>query len=204
MRDKIAVIGANGNMGSRYMRILSSIPSVKPIGLDIGDKWDVEGLDGAIIASPTALHVAHIRALFEADPDMPILCEKPITPDLEELDELLEKPITLRMVNQYKYALDLTSFEPEDHNHTYYNYYCTGNDGLLWDCINIIGLAEGTVSINNDSPYWMCAINGKPLSLQDVNAGYIADVVDWVEYGDNNHDYIKDAHRKVACLQGSL
>lgn len=79
---------------------------------------------------------------------------------------------------------------------TWYNYFKTGNDGLLWDCINIIGTARGPYFIKNDSLIWDCQINGWPIDLRDMDQAYIWNLQDWVK-GWRNKDYILPTHLKV-------
>jgi hypothetical protein len=100
------------------------------------------------------------------------------------------------MVNQYNWI------SPKNTNkNTHYDFFKTGGDGLYWDCINVIGLANGLVEINNTSPIWSCAINGKSLSLFDVDISYIHMIEDWLLRPFSNWDYAVAAHKKVAEME---
>lgn len=191
MTKKIAVLGCKGNMGRRYTAILKLLGHMS-IGVDIDTPGILSGIDGAIVATPTHTHFSLITDLIGLD--IPILCEKPISKNYEEIlavcaiDEL-----NLRMINQYE-MYDI----PDNYGgKTYYNYFKTGSDGLLWDCINIIGLAKGDVDIKNDSPIWDCFINGFRLDLGDMDEAYIANIEDWLLKFDSNKKYILHSHTTV-------
>jgi hypothetical protein len=202
MRENVAVIGSGGNMGQRYMRILDTIPYVNaiPVEVDEWSKLDGVELGGAIIATPTNTHLKCISDLCAIDGLMPILCEKPIATSWELAEEAFSGAPHLRMLNQYKAAMELTELSQTPDTHTYYDYFRTGSDGLYWDCINIIGMADSTLSIGNSSPVWKCAINGQPLNLGDIDAGYLHEVADWIKYGEGNRDYALEAHQRVEWL----
>jgi len=192
---KIAVIGAKGNMGQRYCLILEKYCSCEVVKYDIDSLLlfdDITKCDGFIIATPTDHHFEMIKILQGFN--KPIFCEKPITKDVDALKSLLESDIDLSMINQYEFITD-----KEAEGDTYYNYFKTGNDGLYWDCINIIGLAKGNVTIANDSLIWDCKINGQRLSINKMDYGYIRNIVAWVK-GWRNKDYILGAHKKVVEL----
>jgi hypothetical protein len=94
------------------------------------------------------------------------------------------------MVNQYKYLSGSGGV-------TYYDFYNTGKDGLEWDCLNIIGMArQQRAFINNKSPIWKCCINGKKLSLDDVNQAYVEMIKDWLENQEPDYDYLIESHRR--------
>ena len=176
------------------------MPSVETLLFDLGDAIPGGLIDGAVVATPTGTHIEVIRDLVSMNPEIHIHCEKPIALCSKEAEEAFAMAPNLRMVNQYKFAAALTDLSQESNDATYYDYFRTGKDGLYWDCINIVGLAESTVTVSNKSPLWRCSINGQPLSLQDIDAGYIADVADWVEDGGTNLEYAIEAHRKVEWL----
>lgn len=190
----VFIAGIMGNMGSRYMKILSQMPKLNIYG------WDREvsfvqqaefcrqkNVDRIIIATPTSTHVDALNLFTSICPHIPILCEKPIA--RQALDG---SPDNLTMVNQYAYLVD-----PDSIGKTYYNYWKTGNDGLYWDCINIIGMANGDVEVKADSPIWQCQINGKQLSLADMDQAYVDMIEDWVKEPIPNGDYIDHAHMAV-------
>jgi hypothetical protein len=188
--NNIAIIGSKGNMGRRYRAILDYL-QIEVQGLDVGDKLDsldYEIADGFIVASPTFTHEFFLNHLGQYG--KPILCEKPIL--IGELDPKFKYRELVRMVNQYEYLID--KYWSGD---TYYNYYKSGGDGLAWDTINILGLSKKRPELKNDSPIWKCQINGKPLSLADMDSAYIKMVMDWTKNKKSNWEYAVEAHRKV-------
>lgn len=182
-------------MGRRYQAILKNA-NIDMSGHDLGivSKTRLEDATGFIIATPTSTHISEIEKLLPYE--KPILCEKPLTRDLEVLDNFYQKHggdlYHLTMVNQYAY---LNPQETE--GKTLYNYWNTGKDGLYWDCINIIGLARKSVRLYNNSPVWHCTLNGRKLSIEKMDYAYMAMVKDWVRQPLTNIDYAMNAHYKA-------
>jgi len=196
MMKKIAVIGANGNMGRRYAMILEQFTDCEVVRIDWENRYKRDGhdCDGFIIATPTKCHLDDIQ--YYSHYDKPILCEKPITKDIDDLKEILDLPdLDLSMINQYHFLEDRMGPIPGILP-TFYNYFKTGNDSLFWDCINIIGTARGSFDIKNDSLVWECQINGWPIDLRDMDEAYIWNIQDWVK-GWRNKEYILPTHLKV-------
>lgn len=194
---KPLILGANGNMGLRYQAILKHL-GVSYAAVDDGDEVPAD-FDGVLIATPTALHRAHIDSFAAAG--VPILCEKPIATNMADVTAVIntcEKHGTcLAMVDQYA---ELTEYGTGP---TSYNYFRHGADGMYWDCINIIGHARGTVSIKETSPIWTCTINGHPLSLADMDMAYVSMIRHWLDTPRERLDYIYRAHSRVANLVGA-
>lgn len=214
---KILIVGNLGNMGRRYQLICESLGCEvtgwdTAIGKGIeGRRYSLDQYAGVIIATPTCTHLNVIEGYAGK---LPILCDKPICTNLKRIDELLAIPgINLRMINQYEYFENQrVNFIKEvksrihtdvydSQKKTYYNYFKHGADGILWDCINIIGLAQGPCEIAEDSLVWECVINGHRCELADIDRSYIWNITDWLGKFDNNHNYIKHAHRKVLQMQ---
>jgi hypothetical protein len=189
---KVAVIGASGNMGRRYALILEKYCDCEVVRVDLNNTItaDVSECDGFIIATPTSNHIADI--LTYSQWKKPILCEKPVTKSMLKLRGILaDKDLDLSMINQYDF-LDVKNYE----GHTEYNYFKTGSDGLLWDCINIIGTARSSYCVLNERLVWECQLNGKKLDLRDMDHAYVHNITEWVD-GWRNKDYILPAHEKV-------
>lgn len=190
---KIAVIGAKGNMGRRYCKILRYLRH-EPVEIDIGDhNVCLKTCEGIIIATPTELHLKVLEQYCSLK--KPILCEKPLSTNLRSVEIALEvSRMPIRMINQYAYFLrDTRPFVPV----TKYDYFKTGNDGLYWDCINIIGLSKGIVEIENSSPIWHCELNGRLLNIALMDHAYVWNVGDWLGKFDDNKEYILEAHKKT-------
>lgn len=193
---RVFISGVSGNMGSRYALICKKL-GLKVYGADMVSFTEQSSfcngndIDGIIVATPTHTHVDAIN-IFGNQTKLPILVEKPIR--CGRLKTMPDFPIT--MVNQYAYLAD-----PSSVGLTYYNYFKTGGDGLLWDCINIVGLAKSEVSIKKDSVFWRCMINGKRLQIRDMDRAYIEMVKDWTEDPfKGNREYFQKAHDKVVSM----
>lgn len=202
----ITLIGGNGSMGKRYQAIL------KYLGEDVAcfDKdatrqeiWSQSRNSKAIIiASPTDTHMNYLESFLHFD--TPILCEKPISKDLEWLElffdhcKLLKKKFNMTM----QYAELATSRSTED---SHYNYFRTGPEGLAWDCLQIIGLAKGKITLNNDSPIWDCKINGQTLDLAAMDGAYLSFVKKWLSGRlFQNYDDLYNMHLKTSEIANGV
>jgi hypothetical protein len=198
----IALIGSEGSMGKRYQAILTHLKQ-DYFPYDLTRMPQEELINHAkttcarfIIATPTDTHTSYLKALLPTR--TPILCEKPVTKDLDEIEELHEwceeNKYSYNMVMQYK-ELEITT-EPD--RVSGYNYFRHGNDGLTWDCMQIIGLAKGPVVLGEDMPIWMCSINGKYLNIRDMDQAYVAHIQKWLVGAlDQPMNEILAMHRKV-------
>jgi hypothetical protein len=192
------------------MAILAHL-GVEAVGVDIDDlvPGQSEGITHYILAIPTRDHVLAIKLLVynyrfsNIDTGYRILCEKPVTKDLVELGYLeshAERGHKIYMVNQYAYYSDQL---PQKSGITCYDYYNSGKDGILWDCIQIIYLARGEITtLTNKSPVWRCVINGTELNREAIDLCYVKMIRDFIsdgrEYGRLwGWDDIKASHEKV-------
>ena len=190
----ILVVGSRGNMGKRYCSILGNL-GVKFHGVDIWPHCDLEypmdEVTGIIIATPTADHEVNIRSYSHWE--VPILCEKPFSKNLVEVEKMIGTKAKVRMINQYEYF----TLKQNSKGTSYYDYFKTGTDSLAWDCINIIGLAEEMPVLKNISPIWSCWINGNEIDLRLMDHAYVWNVESWLEGYVENSGYIMSAHEKV-------
>jgi hypothetical protein len=197
---KIYIFGYKGNMARRYRAIL------RHLGHKAGGE-DTDGVheftqreaDAIIVATPTATHCEILHDL--RDSGLPILCEKPITKSMTQLETLLDDlkkaGTKLEMVSQYDYLVD-----PCAVGDTSYDYYRSGGDGLAWDCINIIKHAKGTVTLAAESPVWRCTINGQVLSLRDMDHAYVEMMDHWLrDPTRTDFDKIYAAHKKAHDME---
>lgn len=194
----ILIIGSEGSMGKRYQAILRYLNR----SFVCADKQMSGGemliaaqrSEGIIIATPTDTHGELIKCL--APLSKPILCEKPIDKDPDQFHEIMEAlkafDTPFRMMMQYEMLISTDSI-----GHSHYDYFRHGNDGLYWDCMQIIALARGSISIRESSPVWSCKINGKPLNLAHMDAAYIGYVQKWFNKPSQNLAYLEDIHQKV-------
>ncbi len=189
------IMGCRGGMGQRYSAILRHL-GIEFLGIDVGDPMPPKSqFDGAIIVTPTLNHIAHVRRVAELG--VPILVEKPIDTNTPEVLDLVwdceQEGVPLRMVNQYEFL----ATKPRPPGESHYDFFRHGNDGLAWDCINIVGLAAGDVSLKETSPVWTCVINGQDINILDMDHAYISMIRSWVGGAHENYDYIRSAHTKV-------
>jgi hypothetical protein len=79
-----------------------------------------------------------------------------------------------------------------------YDYFRSGPDGLVWDCLQIIGLSRGPIELSDISPIWSCDINGQKLNLSDMDRAYVRFMSKWI-YGslDQTMDEVRFMHEKV-------
>ncbi len=198
----IALIGSGGSMGKRYQAILNHLKEPF-LALDAADLTQDEIIkkaskcDRILLASPTPTHLEYLKALLPSKAK--ILCEKPVCTDLDQLialhAECDKKHHSYNMVMQYK-RLDVPLKTPN--RWSYYNYFRHGNDGLAWDCLQTIALAQGPVWLKEDSPVWECTINGRRLSIAEMDQAYIAEIRLWLmDALDQSMDEILQAHKKV-------
>lgn len=210
---KILLVGCLGNMGRRYAAILDYL-GVEWVGFDSRDglkKPGAEGFDAVIYATPTVAHMSNILDHLKFSPEVPMLVEKPIDKSMPMITLLKQKweanNFKIMMVNQYRHLVSSNRKEP-----TQYDYFKSGGDGLAWDCINLIGLAQGTISLKNESPLWHCRINGNKIWNEMIDASYIENikyflnaVADESFNWKNEMDYIYEAHQKVHdFIEGKL
>lgn len=204
--SKILIVGSNGSMGKRYQAVLRYLGHAFT-GMDKESPHEAiayaaEKAAGVIICTPTDTHEDMIRLVLPAR--KPILCEKPVCKDVGKLRALLkeidEADVPFRMVMQYQHLVDKNRI-----GKSFYDYFRTGNDGLLWDCMQILGFARGEVEIRNKSPMWSCMINGKTLSIKDMDAAYIAEVQQWLLFPRQNPGDILRIHERVekAIVKGT-
>lgn len=210
------VVGGKGNMGIRYTSILMSLGHDVYVD-DVGMEKDVipyDKINGVVIATPTDTHYEIIKKYHNLNASWPILCEKPISKNLDDVMELCEMPdLELTMINQYAYAAQFVPVSVKNKMSTW-DFVHSGKDGLHWDCINIIGLHEDAsipVLVRRASPNWTCIINGKILSLDDIDRGYYEMIEDWANQSNgslfdmrqySDVSYIIKSHKRVKNYEG--
>lgn len=201
----ILIVGAKGSMGQRYRAIMGYLGKI----CSFVDKEDsmqsilatAKKSSGVIIATPTDTHAEFIRQFSAMH--MPILCEKPITKNIDELKavmgEVAARRVPFRMMMQYEMLADSARIGP-----TKYNYFKHGSDGLIWDCLQIIGLARSSVTLGEDSPVWRCMINGKGLNPAHMDAAYIGYVQKWFKSPSQDVKRLIHIHEKTAAAEKGL
>ena len=197
MIKKVLVVGYLGNMGRRYCSILNYL-GIPWQGIEKhNSKYKIDSdVGGILIATPTDSHFENIVRYSVYN--IPIICEKPITKSEDELETLGKLGINLTVINQYNF-MGVT----EDPDDTCANYYNTGSDGIIWDCINIIGLSKGVCKLQNNSPIWFVTINGKPLNRSHIDFSYVDCLKSWIDSPNGDFEYIYYSHKKVMDYEKS-
>lgn len=194
----ILILGNKGNMGRRYAAILRYL-GVEFKGLDLG--WEASEFDklakassGFIIATPTTSHVEWVSRCIPYS--KPILCEKPISTNMDEiafcLEALASSKAPFNMVNQYSYLAG-----KDGYGVTLYDYWNHGKDGLAWDCIQLAGLATGELILKEESPIWRCIINSDIIDLKKMDGAYIDMVTAWIKKPGMDLFGLADVHNKT-------
>lgn len=198
----IALIGSDGSMGTRYQAIFNHLnENYVPLDRSRHSEESIlsqaAAADRILICTPTHTHLHYLRNLLPTR--KPILCEKPVTKDLEALRDLhlfcSRGGFTYQMVMQYK-ELALADTVGRWSS---YNYFRHGNDGLAWDCTQTIALANGPVELKETSPVWECVINGQALNIRDMDWAYVSMIKRWLKDElTMTMDEILKIHEKVA------
>jgi len=192
-------------MGRRYQAILTKL-GVPYLCKDRETKEtdlislleDDKDIDHVILTTPTDTHY-NLLKLLKNWPDLRILCEKPISKNLNELIEIGEWKLDITMMYQYKYV---ETEENPDARGCHYVYYNHGSDGLVWDNIQLVGLAEDYLYLRENSPVWDMNINGKKVKRESVDNAYVKFVDAWLcEEEVQEIDALVDLHIKAARLQ---
>jgi len=168
---RVLVIGSRGNMGRRYMAILKYL-GVETIGMDIDQPQNkYVGFDRAIIATPSENHFYWCK--FFTNERKPFLCEKPVVTNLLQMRMLVDNNLVSwgRMVCNWAFV-NPDILKPES-NQVQYSNYNTGKDGLAWDCIQLIYLADGMPELSTTSPYLDCQINGTRVHEGHIAMSYV-------------------------------
>lgn len=199
----ILIVGSEGSMGKRYQAILNYLGK-EWHGIDIGSSYEMmedayKRASAFIIATPTDTHLSCIYKVRRLG--KPILCEKPITKEVSKLKQLFQDldfaKVPFHMMYQYK---NLIPHYVLGEGKSYYNYFRHGNDGLVWDALQIIGLSKNDPVLEEDSPIWKCRINGHFLSLNYMDEAYVTSVIDFIKGVPQDYGEIIAMHEKASEL----
>lgn len=200
--DRVLLIGSEGSMGRRYQAIMRTL-DVKFEKADkdhtlLDVKQLLKGCDSVVLATPTD---THYKLLLELVPTRkPILCEKPVVKDLKQLVDILS--LVRHYRSQFRMMYQYSLFDhPSNAGPSYYNYYHHGNDGLSWDCMQVISLARGELKIKEDSPIWTCMINGQKINKNLMDMAYVEYFKKWMTEPHQNPNEILDIHNKVKLFE---
>jgi hypothetical protein len=189
-------------MGKRYQAVLKylgkSFTCVDAIDSEDYILRMAQDSNGVIIATPTDTHVYYLNLLAPRI-KAPILCEKPICKDIDDLKfliaDLKSHGTNLTMMMQYKFLDFSAMLQIEGPSH--YDYFRTGKDGLYWDTFQTIALARGPVVVRNESPIWDVQLNGRRINFSDMDNAYITAVSEWINNPGDDLDQLLEMHIKV-------
>lgn len=207
----ILLLGSEGSMGKRYQAIFNYLKlEYLPIDEKINSFNEMidafQKCDRVLIATPTNSHISIIKMLLVHDNIRDILCEKPIAKSSKQVAEILNlfrfRSCKFNMVFQYG---EILANNGNPNQFTSYDYFRTGNDGLYWDCLQIIALASGPIKLNNKSPYWKCEINDQDLDIASMDHAYLKFIKRWVIGNiEQDHKWLLDIHKKVEDYASKL
>lgn len=173
-------------MGRRYYAIL------KHLGVEYVNREDplFRGANKStqfsqvIVATPTESHFDLLWDLIENFNIRAILCEKPICKEPNKIQSLIDHAayygVDVRMVCNWSFVKPNSRLKPEC-NFVDYDCYNTGKDGLAWDCIQLIYLANGMPTLKTKSPTFKTFINRKGISLDDIANSYVRMIEAWLK-----------------------
>lgn len=203
---RILIIGAEGSMGKRYVSILDYLGYKYKLDYDLedteyfGPKLDYNDFDTYIIATPTKTHFDVLKKIKKYAKR--ILCEKPVTTDLRELKEILSWEQDLTMMMQYQELVP--SSNGTKPLLSSYDYFRSGDDGIFWDCMQVIALHEGefnNLNVKNESPVWNAWINSNMIKFSMMDTAYIYFIKKWLNGYKMEPNYIYEIHKKVIAYK---
>ena len=180
--NKTLIVGHRGNIATRYKAVFNYL-KLPWVGVDIGDSWPNSGTyEQVLICTPTDRHIRDCyHSLREGKR---FLCEKPVSRYPEAIEELAQDcekaEVRGSMVNNWWWACKIRFGNKPPITTIKYNYFHTGKDGVAWDCIQPIYLAE-RVEIKTDSPVFQCLVNGHEMTRFFFDASYVDMIKAWSE-----------------------
>jgi Oxidoreductase family, NAD-binding Rossmann fold len=174
MSEPVLLLGGAGSIGTRYQAILKSIKvpylvydAEQEDGFSCNGEKNLSNIsfDKAIICTPTDTHMNYVSQLIHLGKTF--LCEKPLAKTEDELQTKEDYPFGFVVCN-YKFITKAYGMNPK----LTYDYYKTGQDGLLFDCCQIIYL-DPECELDNQSPLWDFTVNGHPIPYRSLELSYV-------------------------------
>jgi hypothetical protein len=160
----VLIIGGKGSIGRRYQAVLKHLK--RPFEIyDLGDELPVGNISHVIITSPTEKHLEHV--LMAMRYDCPILCEKPLSMDLNSAKKIAKLP-NVYVVNNYAYVT-------RDAKSIRYDFYNTGRDGFIWDLCQLVYIAKKNnahLNIKRSSYTWTLIVDDEPVPYSMIEYSY--------------------------------
>jgi hypothetical protein len=184
----VIVLGANGSIGRRYCAILKYLK----IPFDVYDSQEfwkpTDNFSHVIVATPTDTHGEYVKRLAESGHWS--LIEKPLTKDRQELEELKKHQDSERIFSVCNLRYTCLNFQkPVTIEYDFYN---TGKDGTVWDCIQLFYM-DKQAKIRTNSPFLKFRINHVSITHRMVEESYIKMLQDFLSYKTKNLWSMKDA-----------
>ena len=199
----ILLLGSAGRQGRRYRTILHKLgygDKLVTADIEFEKTLDVRYIDCVIICTPTQTHYRYIKFFNEHNID--ILCEKPLcTSSAEALQLQKDLQVDLRVVCNWSYVFN-KRLEPEK-NKIFYRNGTSGSDGLAWDCIQLIYLAQDFHCDLGVGVPWDIKINGKTVTPKMIEHSYIKMLADWLPRPELLWD-ISDAIHQICKVEAYL
>jgi len=191
---KICLVGGRGNMAGRYRAILKMLGH-ETVSWDLDEKPDLDTVDRFIVCTPTVTHYNVLMEILTIR--KPVLCEKPVTKNMEELEAIGTRAklygTPFQMVMQYIFLVDPSKTGP-----SHYDFFKHGPDGIPWDMMQCVALAKEDVTLGEESPIWDCVINGERLNIAAMDFAYIEMIKYWLaDPTAQPWEFIYKAHKKV-------
>lgn len=183
VRPELLIIGAAGQIGTRYRHVLNYlgrgfishdinfIQDTLPREVFITHKLlkDWRHLP-VLVCTPSHTHYKTVKRLMDLGYTK-FLVEKPVftegTHYYEALDWRLDG-ISIHAAMNYKELDDKTS-----EGFTVYKNFYAGKEKTKWNLFQPVALARGDIEIDLRCPIWTCYLNGKKISLEQINQSYL-------------------------------
>ncbi len=169
---KILVEGGLGSIGRRYCAVLKYLghqPLISDPRCSKDDPRDLN-FEKVIIAVPTSKHFGLCKFFIEKGHTF--LCEKPLSRDLKECEELVKYGHGFVVNNLAFVARKYHRLTKDEKLRIHWNYYNHGKDTLEWDLSQIIYL-DPLATLHTTSPVWRMSVNDVECRYRDVEESYI-------------------------------
>lgn len=167
----ILLVGGEGSIGRRYQTILRNLDIPHRVK-EFYDNLNLDGITKAIIATPTKLHYDHCK-WFE-NTGIPLLVEKPVSKNKEEVLDLINRGLEFYVVNNWSFVLPIGMTPGK--SEIRYNFYNTGRDGLWWDAIQLVYIAEKLncpIRVETKSPTWDVFMGNFKIPYSFIEQSYV-------------------------------
>jgi hypothetical protein len=178
------LVGANGAIGTRYRHVLNylDIPFVSFDANYVKNPLKHETVithrrleefteQPALICTPTHLHFKHVKKMVDMGYS-DFLVEKPVFSEAHEYTEALGwAGVSIHSVMNYKLLDSPGAIGP-----TRYMNFHAGKERPEWNLFQIVALARSEIEINLECPVWTCYLNGKKITLEQINQSYLEQV----------------------------